>query len=296
MNYHVRQVKISIDQIPAILFQSKFTRAGSKLNENSLRQGKVCNILVKGAECMTCVIDLPTHLKRVHHLYFPNPQYLNALNDPRVLERQVFYKVKSRYKYNPLSNFDPVQTNDGHDDVSGDVADTLHESRNSLYSVFDFPSKETGNSTSVEATTIFDNVTSPIIMRSLISFGSHLGTVSGGSRTKAFINMDQTNLKILLSSLGEQHLFCPDRLNKYMTHERKFGKSPSTLLSRILSLNRYIDYMKVYDKSFLPDYIQIDALFLMMRGLEVSLSKQKQTPKKKSCQKVEKVFHTLWKC
>ena len=190
--YHTKQGKISVNHIPLVLFQTKYTRAGSKLNENYIRQKKVCNVLVRGTECMTCVIDLPTHLHRVHHLCFPDPKFIDAMDDRRVLERQVFYDVKSRDKYNPLFHFGVPRTvlDDDDDDDDDDnevemVIDAFHQNEKTLSSVLDFPPSDT-NESILETTAFLDYVTSPKILQSLNSFGSYLLTVSGGSRTQVF--------------------------------------------------------------------------------------------------------------
>ena len=122
-----------------------------------------------------------------------------------MLERQVFYNIKSLEKYNPLFDFDVPRTalddEDDGEDVGEVATDSFHQNDETSTSFFDFPSNDI-NESAVGTTAFPAHVTSPKIIKSLNSFGSYLETVSGGSRSLAFKKMDQTNLKILLSSLG----------------------------------------------------------------------------------------------
>ena len=160
---------------------------------------------------MTYVIDLPTHLHIMHHLYSPNPKYMEVIDDQRVLERQVFLNIKSLETYNSLFDFDVTRTalddeEDG-EDVGEVVTDSFHQNDETSTSIFDF-SPNVINELAVGTTAFPAHETSPKIMKSLNSFRSYLETVSGGLRSLAFNKMDQTNLKILLSSLGIRNLFC----------------------------------------------------------------------------------------
>ena len=87
--------------------------------------------------------------------------------------------------------------------------------------------------------------------------------------------MDVRNLKIIVYNVGDANLFCIQHLNDCFTHELEHGKSPSTLLSRISSLKRFILYLKIYYRNMLPQSQEIELLVSELRGLEVSLSKQK---------------------
>ena len=244
---------------------------------------------------MTCVIDLQTHLNRAHNLYFPDPQFIEAVNDPPIVERQVYFKAESHQRYAVMDlDFPQIAVNNNQVENECNFH-SFSEKEHSKASIFDFPSKDSDDTMeSSQAAVIPDHRVKPKILQSILSFGNFLLTVSGGLRSQTFINMDQSNLKKLISTLGNQNLFCPEKLNEYVTHEMKFGKSPSTLLSRLLSLARYINYLKVYEDSILPYSKRMNALFAMMHGLETSLSKQKQRRQRDVMSKSRRCYpHTV---
>ena len=78
----------------------------------------------------------------MHHLYSPNPKYMEVIDDQRVLERQVFLNIKSLETYNSLFDFDVTRTalddeEDG-EDVGEVVTDSFHQNDETSTSIFDF--------------------------------------------------------------------------------------------------------------------------------------------------------------
>ena len=44
-----------------------------------MRQGRLCTALFGGIQCSTLVLDVPTHLSRIHGLNSTNKEYLQTV-------------------------------------------------------------------------------------------------------------------------------------------------------------------------------------------------------------------------
>ena len=56
----------------------------------------------------------------------------------------------------------------------------------------------------------------------------------------------------------------------FFSHQLNSGKSPSTLSSRLLSLSRFIDYLRVYNSHSLPNASNLQRLLSIIRGIILS--------------------------
>ena len=239
----------------------------------------MCPVIIDGKKCLKCVLDLSTHLTRFHNLTSSCPEYDAAIKSSLCIQRKVFYKDCSNIKANPLSNDGsavPCKFSKSSLDkpISNSTLTNNANTSHSNSSLSDFSQCEP----EIYGDTIPEfalNQIPPGCINMLSSFKRHLSSVSGGSRSPAFIQKDNFNMHSLLSSLGDEKLFCPLSLNTYITREKQLGKSPSTMLSRILTLRRFIDYLKIYKHSLLPTTENLESLVSMMKGLETSIINQK---------------------
>ena len=193
LQMHRRQGKISSEQLTSILFQTRYTRRGSKMCKNSIRYGVVCTVVINENKCLACVIDLPTHLNRIHKLYFPNTEYIAALQSGCQLERRVFFREKFKPKQNALYDIEVESTGQTNGVQNLDIVESSHFPNSSPEvgsSVFDFSSIDTEYSCDEYRKFTLPNDVCFKISRNFLncfkSYEQYLPTVSGGSRSMAF--------------------------------------------------------------------------------------------------------------
>ena len=100
---HVRQGKLSSDDVETIVSQSRYTRSTSHIKPLSRREGKYCPIVVEGVPCSRIVLNLSAHLIKYHSITSNEKLFRDALKKAEVITKGILYKNASiRVKRNPL--------------------------------------------------------------------------------------------------------------------------------------------------------------------------------------------------
>ena len=285
----MRKGEVSLDDISEILFQSRYSRLDSRDTISSLKTGIYCK--VEG--CRAIVLDLHSHLTRVHCLATSDSTYIKCFTDTESVQRQVFFKNPGR-KFNPMADLNQnvrLTTNLVnliskssrtilHSDIVPSDIDVINSDVDSPY--FDFaPSvvDEVSQDASVSNFFIPKNINKTISQKFLdviTTYRQYSSSISGGSRSDKFARMDMTNLIHILNSVGEENFFQISKLNEHFTLELKSKRSPSTLSSRLLSLSRFIEYLNIHASPLLPIGKDFDKLVSSIKGIILSLNKLKK--------------------
>ena len=102
LTHHVKLGEISGEELIDILFQTRYARIGSQCKSNSRKNGILCTVLVNEVPCSALVLELRTHLKRIHALSSTDEIYDKAIGVEESTEIQVFFEQKNVPKYNPI--------------------------------------------------------------------------------------------------------------------------------------------------------------------------------------------------
>ena len=283
LKMHVRQGKLSPDDVEAIIFQSRYTRSTSRIKPHSRKEGKQCPIVVEGVPCSRLVLNLGTHLIRYHSITTSDKQYCDALKGAEFITKEIFYKSSIRVKQNPLhgpiTNKEPIVT-----PQQSEKSIELYQPETPLLEGFNIddldPHSQVYSFTDESDTDdIISSVPTSIstsFLQLIFSFRRYSATIAGGCRCISFLKMETTNLMILCNSLGEVNIFNATKVNSFLTQELSSGKSPSTIQSRLYSLSRFLSYLKCYKPAILPNDKQLNDLTCLIKGAGISLSKFKK--------------------
>ena len=273
LELHLGRGELSAQEMKVILFQSKFTRFGSKFKQSSRKYGRLCTVEESGIPCDTLVLDLKTHLKRQHGITSAS-DYSIRMDSEELVEKAVFFKQNSIAKSNPLFNFSD-QSNEGidlnltsHESLDSNNNRVKNNFCQSISSPFDFPCDD------IDESHIIQEV-SYELTDSLRAFGNHLQTISGGFRSDKSAKMDLSNIVILTNAIGKDYIFNFQRINIHITNEVEAGKSPSTLQSRLYSLERFVKFLKIYEPHILPERKLLKEFKYMIKNARLSLAKLK---------------------
>ena len=284
LRYHIRQGRITSKRMAEIIFQSRYSRLDSRIKVQSIKTGSSCNI----DHCSAVVINLHTHLTKIHGLNPSDDLYINAMLNHETFQRRVFFR-QNIHKRNPnletnstvtlspqlLNNIEETSSTIGPlSEHNGDI----EKSATVNYSTFDFPSydsesDEYGENSAVYIPKDISHTISQVFLKSIYAFRKHSSTISGGSRSDPFIKMDFRNLICIINNVGEKHLFHASKLNIYISRDIHSGKSPSTLYSRLLSFSRFIEYLKIHKPTLLPVTKKLELLLSEIKGMITSLNK-----------------------
>ena len=254
------------------MFQTRYSRYDSKNRVNAIKTGRRCTVLVNGVECAAIVLDLHIHLIRIHGLTFSNDDYKKAMAYCETFQRSVFFR-ESKHKSNPLYKFDRGCKIALTSKLMCDLKEIVPNPK------LDEVSSQDDHSSGDENTFIPNNISNTVsqkISESFFSFRDYSLTISGGSRSLPNAKMDFSNLLIIFNAVGENKFFDPRKLNHFITKELELGKSPSTLHSRLLSLTRYIHFLKIHSPILLPKTKNIDRFVSVINGVQISLCKQRK--------------------
>ena len=264
-----------------LLFQTKYTRNNSKLKARSIRYGNVCPILVDGLPCSRNVIDLQTHLRRIHSLFPINVEFLQAIDSAKTCKREVFYKdtCSGEVKMNPYSHqlsHESSISNSFSDSSIPIPIDQSASSRDIENSSYDADSDEDNYSIPpLSCSNTFSDNSNTNISLSLEKFKNFLATTLGGSNSSTSINVTISNIFMLLNAVGERNLFDPETVNLHLTNESKSGKTPSTLIARVDSLSKFVNYVADFQRGVLPNNFELVRFCSIIKGLKKSLFKTK---------------------
>ena len=218
-----------------------------------------------------------SHLTRIHGLSPTDQIYIQAFKDVSTHEKYVSFN-RDIPRSNPMFDFrndkpylTPKLVNALHTNLvpEKNLEDCFEDD------VYEFPTFDDSN---VANTKIFipprtNEVISEDFVNAITQFREHLWTVSGGFRSDAFSQKDFRNIIHFLNNVGEDSIFRAKDINSYLSLQLKCRSSPSTLSSRVLSLSRFIDYLKVNDAKFLPNEGELQKLTSMLTGVKISLNK-----------------------
>ena len=174
-----------------------------------------------------------------------------------------------------LNNIEAISSTIGPlSEHSGDI----EEGPSVNHSTFDFPSCDSDSDEYVEYSAVYvpkdiSHTISQVVLKSIYAYRKHSSSISGGSRSDSYINVDFRNLICIINNVGEKHSFDASNLNVYISHDINSGKSPSTLYSRLLSFSRFIEYLKTHKPTLHPVTKRLELLLSEIKGMITSLNK-----------------------
>ena len=188
--------------------------------------------------CGAVVLDLQSHLRRIHCLPTSDSTYINCITVPESVHRQVFFKDSGR-KFNPLADINKnvrLTTNLVnhialssstilHSDIDHSDIDVTNNNDDS--SSFDFASNFVDNFSKDAAVSNFfvpkniNKTISPKFLNLITTYRQYSSSISGGSRSDKFARMDMTNLRNILNSVGKENFSQISKLNEHFTLELK---------------------------------------------------------------------------
>ena len=295
---HVRQGKLSSDDVETIVFQSRYTRSTSLIKPCSRKEGKYCPIVVEGVPCSRIVLNLGAHLIKYHSITTNEELYRDAIKKAEVITKEIFYKnpsirVKRNPLHRPISNKEHIVTlQQAEKSIEGYQPETplLKEFNNDEFGVHSPVYSFTDESETDDIISSVPNSISSSFLQFIFSFRRYSSTIAGGSRCMSFLNMETTNLMILCNSLGEENIFDASKVNSFVTQELSCGKSPSTVQSRLYTLSRFLSYLKSHTPAILPNDKQLFDLTYLIKGAGISLSKHKKKRQQDIISKTRKIL------
>ena len=288
LRIHQKQGKISLEEIGLYSFQTRCSHLNSRERPHSIKTGYRCYVKSGNQTCSSIVFDLHSHLIRVHGLSTSDQMYAQAFDDASPHEKQVFF-AGDLPRRNPMHDYGRsgipsitpklINTLSTHailkDKTLDDCVEELDIDSQKNYDVYEFPPSEDIDisSSNTYIPPQIKDIISQEFINTLNLFREHLGTVSGGSRSETFSRKDFRNIIHFINDVGENSLFLAKSINNYLSIELKRGNSPSTLSSRVLSLSRFIDYLKGNNTSLLPIPGELHKLTSMLAGVKITLNK-----------------------
>ena len=277
----MRRNEISSPEIRNILFQTRYTRSNAYQKPFTNKCGNICPILVNGISCSKHVMDLRAHLRRIHRLSPSDSRFIHAINSATICQKKVFYKSQfvGKLKMNSLEKIgsngdiqsasDETWRNFESDEATSDPETNCITSSTSDDDSNYLPPVKSSN---------FPSIVRPISVKfdnAILSFKHFLPSQWGGSNTKSAVKMHITNIIFLVNGVGEGHLFDPDVLNSYLSKKRDCGINPSTLISRLDSLERFYKYLVSHHPDVLPNRLNRAQVVSLISGVKKSLFKAK---------------------
>ena len=169
-----------------ILFQSRYSRNTSQFAASSRKHGRMCTVVVNGVFCSTLVLDLKTHLQRIHCLSYVENEFIRAIQTHECVERQVYFRQNNIIKANPMHYFSSQQKFDSI--VGNNCSFTIGENTNEpseVDSTYDFESSETQEEETTTPEWYKLNLSEHFsALVNVSSFQLHSATISGGLRSK----------------------------------------------------------------------------------------------------------------
>ena len=83
LRLHVKAGEITFNDAQEIIFQSKFTRRDCK-SKMGISIGYKCTVQVDDSTCGVYVMDLRSHLLRIHNLSDKDEEFVLALENPHL--------------------------------------------------------------------------------------------------------------------------------------------------------------------------------------------------------------------
>ena len=276
---------ISSNEAARIIFQTKFSRKDKKVKGFSVRVGQICS------ECGSYVLNLAVHAMGRHGYSSDSQKFASIIENAAECERKEHFRVQSQVNYNPLSTYSTEKSCLNYNLALEVIDEEKHTTH--VESDVNHPDCELSNDPyhlAIDTNDIAEilvnpndcfnmknikNLISNNFLMSILDFKEFLSTDWGGSKPEKSINMDISNLIILLNSIGENSFWNPNELNKHLTQEGLFGRAPVTIHSRIRSLRRFIQYLKAFNSEILPQISELDKLVSMMDGVEKTLLRKR---------------------
>ena len=300
---HKAKGEVSTPQILKILFESRYTRSDSNIKQVGKKFGGICSFTSNHVRCSAIVLNLRKHLIRVHSLLPTDEKHIQIMKNSGCFQREICYKNNNTLKLNPLHNFKEdgrgiITTNDIDIQCSRPSETLEQEQLTHESSPFDFISESGDESEILDCLNLkrfipnISQIISDAFLSSFREFKTYLSTFRGGSRSENSLKCDISNLISLFNVLGEDGFFNPQRLNDFMSKEHKDGKSPSTLHSRLNIMHRFVDFLKLYDSTLLPDIEVQQKLISMINGIKKSVSRLKFKRQKEIMTKSRENFNS----
>ena len=281
--YHERDGAITSTEVENILFQTRYTRLTSNVRAMSMRHGRVCPIVDHNVACSKHVLDLHTHLRRINVLSSSDPEFKKSIDTANHCESQAIFKNSSSLQpkfdqsvsqisgdhSNPIkvSNIPAVIPNDrceiSNTSIFEYIADNDDDSDTQAVAVYssNFPKICTKISNSLEST--------------IQTFKKFLSTTLAGSLSDTSIDMNITNISMIINGVGDVELFNPKSINLHMSIESQHGRTPSTLISRVESLMKFVNYIYYHQHDVFPKDFDHPRFCSMINGIKNSLFKNK---------------------
>ena len=303
LRLHVKAGEITFNDAQEIIFQSKFTRRDCK-SKMGISIGYKCTVQVDDSTCGVYVMDLRSHLLRIHNLSDKDEEFVLALenstccgrsktyNSPDV-NRQVFNRVD-------LLKIGILPIRDSPVDVEASMVEsisnqTFHsaekdgdQSYSQLLPQLDPNSStcETGDDTGIVTTD--DEIENmllkhPFLTRDLShmlnSFKKFLHSKWGGSKNESSVKVIVSNMIKLIGNVGADNIWNPGYINRFLSME-SHCLSSTTLLSRLQAFGQFIKYLKIDFPHALPTNCALYKIESMITGIKTTLRKERNSHQK----------------
>ena len=268
---HVRNEQLDYTLIKKIMSRTRYSRMDVLIKVPKMQVGLIC------CKCGSIVLNLDYHIRKVHKYERDETEYSEIMHNPGTNERNPHYQSNDAMNYNPLFSNTLAKSMLKPNLVSKVIdlaSSTSEDTTNLIPQAFDFPIEDDDNlldSTNVFSVERLKKDISLSLVRSIRSFEQFLSTNWGGSISKKGIAMDIANLCRIVNEVGGRYILNPNSLNKFFTQESNSGITPITTHSRLRSLHRFLDYLKITHSEQLPNEHTIKRLDSLMSGVEKSL-------------------------
>ena len=262
---------------------------------------------ISGTICGSRVLDLPTHLIRTHGLSLTDQDFSTAIANSETCNRISHCSDASKLILNPSFNFNDSKVvkltkeiakgcyDEDKDEFASDKNVGEEETCKQFVEAVDsdpFCLENVGESSKVfYYSDLVKESISKELYSSIEQFSDFLRSVYGGAKSVKSIQMDTSNIIILINGIGEKHLFDANKINMFISCEITRGRAPSTSYSRLHSLIRFVDFVKFHNISLIPNSIDVDKFLSIIRGMEHSLLRLRLKRNKLIMSNSRKMYH-----
>ena len=268
-----------------ILFQNRYTRVTSNIKAMSRRHGSICPKIIDNLTSSKHVLDLHTHLKRIHGLSPSDPEFKQCIDSANNCERQAIFKNSNSAHSKFVQSVSKISDEHSNRIKVSNIPDVippdLCESKNT--SIFEYIDDNDDDYNAVYSSN-FPKICTEIsnsLDSTIQSFKKFLSTTLAGSLSNTSIEMNITNISIIINGVGELQLFNPKSINSHLSLEAQHGRTPSTLISRVESVLKFVNYIYDHQYDVFPKDFDHRRFCSMMKGIKKSLFKKKADGKRK---------------
>ena len=267
LRFHFRRGEVSLTRTNEILFLTKKHRCRTRYSvDNSSMSGRICSLLINGIKCGAITIDLSAHLTKYHGISKNGDNYRSIMKSAGVIHKDnVIYMDNSglivnstlhNYKspYFLLNERNAIEAYSSH--TFTPIASPSSETPINFSDEFSYYGDSDGKSEQLHASEhLYSHVKTSIyvhMFQEIVNFKLFLNTILGGCKSSKSIEMDISNIYIILNSIGEKDLWNPVKLNSYISEEMN-RRAPTTSHGRLKSIRRFFDFLKIHNSALLPD-------------------------------------------